>query len=229
MNNKLAIITSLCFLAQSPVWGAESGKSNQPTNDPGSFYGSLAGGVAFFQDSRVTVQVKPSGAADFDFDSGTSIALRLGYDFGGFRLEGELNHSQADIRSLDTDTGLVPVDSEYLDYGFMANVLWDFEFDSFVLSAGGGIGIVKGEYDQIGEPGFIAVAASEDTVFAKQLILRGGYRVNEMTTLGLNYRYFMTSDMSDKGFVDTGVGGESNIDFDATRASIFELFVSRRF
>lgn len=198
-------------------------------NNNGSFYGSLFGGVAFFQDGRADVKNNPSGAADFEFETGSSFGLCLGYDFGSFRLEGEINHAQADISMLDTDTGSVSVDSGFSSNGFMANALWDFDFKPFVVSAGLGVGAGMVKFDQMDNSGFIAVSECEETVFSGQLILSASYNLNEKTSLGLSYRYLMTSGLSDSGFVDTGGSGKSDIDFDGVNASMLELFVTYKF
>lgn len=232
MKNKFVIVTSLCIFAQSSVWGQDSKDMIEPapvSMNNGSFYGSLAGGVAFFQDGNVDVKKTPSGDADFEFDTGSSFSLRLGYDFGSLRLEAEYNHVQADVTSLSTDTGSVSVDSEFSGDSFMANALWDFDFKSFVFSAGVGIGASKTKYDEMENSGFVAVAESEATVLSGQLILSAAYNINEKASLGISYRYLMMSDLNDSGYVDTGGAGKSDIDFDATDASVVELFFSYRF
>lgn len=232
MKNKLVIVTSFCLLVQAPAWAEEAKDSIelQPAeNNNGSFYGSLAGGVAFFQDGNVDVANNPSGDADFEFDTGSSFSLRVGYDFGSLRLEGEFNHSQADVSSLETNTGSVSVDSQFSNNGLMANAYWDFDFKPFVFSAGVGIGASNIKYDEMENSGFIAVAESEDTVFTGQLILSAAYNLSEKASVGLNYRYQMISDLSDNGYVDTGGAGKSDIDFDSTNVSVLELFFSYRF
>lgn len=232
MKNKLVIVTSLGMLIPSTVWSQEAKDMIEPAPvsiNNGSFYGSLAGGVAFFQDGNVDVANNPSGDADFEFDTGSSFSLRLGYDFGSLRLEGEYNHLQADVSSLETNTGSVSVDSQFSNNGLMANAFWDFDFKPFVFSAGLGIGASKIKYDEMENSGFIAVAESEDTVFTGQLILSAAYSLNEKTSVGLSYRYQMISDLSDNGDVDTGGAGKSDIDFDNTNVSVLELFLSYRF
>ena len=227
MKTTTALVSSFVLVCQATVTAEDA--SVKPWYQNGSFYASLSGGVAVFGDGNVDVDNNPSGAADFDIDTGSSFAMRLGHDFGTFRIEGEFSYSQADISSLDTPTGGVDVNSEFTGYGFMANALWDFDFKPFILSAGAGIGFSNVEYDTMSNAGFIAVADSSDTVFSGQLILGVGYQLNENATLGLNYRYVMVSGVDDKGYVDTGVGGQSDISFDDLDASIFELFFTWRF
>lgn len=232
MKTKLVIATSLCLLVQSSVWGQYSKDVIDPAPYPinnGSFYGSIAGGAAFVQDGRVKVKENLSGASDFEYDTGSSISLRAGYDFGSWRLEGEFNHTQADVSSLDLSGGSVGVDSEFSSNAFMANALWDFEFERFVFSAGVGVGFSKVKFDEMKSFGFVAVAESEDTVFSAQLILGAAYNLSERASVGINYRYQMISDVSDSGDVDTSIFGKSDIDFDSTDISVLELFFTYRF
>lgn len=229
MKRTLAF-ASLCILSgQSPLMAEEVVEPAKPWYNNGSFYGSLAGGVAIFGDGNVNVANNPSGAADFEFDTGAAFAMRLGHDFGFLRVEGEFNFTQADVSSLDTVTGAVSVGSQFTGYGFMANALWDHEYESFVFSAGAGIGFTRIQIDEMSNAGFIAVAESSDTVFSGQLILGVRYQLNEDTAVGMNFRYLMASELDDNGYVNSGPVGQSDISFDNFKASIFEVFVTWRF
>jgi opacity protein-like surface antigen len=227
MKTTTAVVSSFVLACQATVMAEEA--SAKPWYQNGSFYASLSGGVAVFGDGEVDVDNNPSGSADFDIDTGSSFAMRLGHDFGSFRIEGEFSYTQADISMLDTPTGGVDVNSQFTGYGFMANALWDFDFKPFTLSAGAGIGFSNVDYEKMSNAGFIAVADSSDTVLSGQLILGVGYQLSENASVGLNYRYLMVSGVDDSGYVDTGIGGESDIGFDGVDASIFELFFSWRF
>lgn len=231
MKRTLASAT-LCLLSiQSPLLAKEIGETEptKPWYNNGSFYGSLSGGVAIFGDGNVDVENNPSGSADFEFDTGAAFAMRLGHDFGFLRVEGEFNYTQADISSLDTVTGSVSVGSQFTGYGFMANALWDYEYQSFIFSAGAGIGFTRVQIDEMSNSGFIAVADSSDTVFSGQLILGVRYQVNEDMAVGMNFRYLMTSGLDDNGYVNSGPVGESDISFDHLNAGIFEVFLTWAF
>jgi opacity protein-like surface antigen len=231
MKSNLAFASSLVLANLSPVMAGElqqDAQSGQPWYQNGFFYSSLAAGVAVFGDGNVDVKNSPSGSADFDMDTGTAFAFRLGHDFGAFRLEGEFSHTQSDISSLDTSTGSISVDSQFTGYGFMANALWDFDLKPWVFSAGFGLGASRVEIDEMESAGFTAVSKSEETVFSGQFILGASYQLNERTSLGINYRYLMVSGLDDKGNVGTDLSGFSDISFDRFDASIFELFVTWR-
>ena len=145
------------------------------------------------------------------------------WDFGKFRVEGEFSYTDADISTLDTDTGPVSVGSQFTSSSFMVNALWDFDVEPFAISVGVGIGAANMTYDQMTNGGFIAVAQAEDTLFTGQLILRASYDLNETTSIGMNYRYQMFSDLSDRGYVDTGGMGPSDIKFDSVNVNYLEL------
>jgi opacity protein-like surface antigen len=232
MKNKLAFASFVILASQAAAFAGELEApvaAGPRWYQNGSFYTSLSGGAAIFSDGTVDVVNNPSGKADFEFDTGSSFALRVGHDFGALRVEGEFSYTQAEISALETSTGSVSVGSDLAAYGFMANALWDIDFKPFTFSAGFGVGATKVKVDAMENSGFIAVAESGDTVFSAQLILGLSYQLNERTSVGLNYRYLMISDFDDNGYVDTGGAGPSDISFDNMNASIVELFVSWRF
>jgi len=230
MQTTLSLVSSVFLLGTLSLQGVELEDTViQPEKNNGSFYVSLLGGAAFFPDGKVDVANNPSGAADFDLETGYTVGARLGYDFGRMRVEGELTHTEADISKLDTDTGPVSVGSQFISDSLMVNVLWDFDVAPFVVSVGGGIGASKVTYDQMANGGFIAVAKSEETLFTGQLIFGASYEVNESTSVGINYRYQMISDLDDNGYVDTAGLGPSDINFDDVEISVFEVFCTMRF
>jgi opacity protein-like surface antigen len=60
-----------------------------------------------------------------------------------------------------------------------------------------GIGFAQVELNGLGQAGVAVTANGDDTVFAYQLGLGVGYAATESITLGLEYRYFATSDPED--------------------------------
>lgn len=230
-------VASLLALASfSPLMAQEAKKpwditqwNVYPFNQPGSFYIALGGGAALFGDGSVDVIDNKSGSADFDLDTGYSFALRAGHSFGPLRLEGEFNYLDADISSIDSLTGPISVNSSLTSVGLMGNVLWDFDFEPFTVSVGGGIGFSNLSYDEMSDQGNILVADGSDTVFMSQFIIGVGYDLNESTKIGLNYRYMMMSGFNDSGKVDTNDLDSSDISFDDIGASILELSVTWKF
>lgn len=214
MNKKLILVSSLSILSVLSL----SAQENE-----GAFYASVFGGLALIEDGTVTVSSAGSGDADFEIDYGYSAGLRLGYDFGSFRVEGEFSQMEADIDKLDG----VDVASEISSYGFMLNALLDFDFDPIALSVGVGAGASKVEIDEMSNSGLTIVSESEDTVLSYQAMIRANYSVCENGVIGLSYRYLMTSDFDDDGDVVTGPN--SDMDFDGIGVSLIEVFFTYEF
>ena len=220
MNKKLILVCSLCLLALVPLSAKE--------NDQG-WYGSIYGGIALFGDGEVDVKRNDSGSAEVEIDDGYVAGLRVGYDLGKFRLEGEYAYMQADIGELKSTTGDIDVDSEVRSNALMLNGVFDFDFDRFVLSAGVGVGISSVKFGEMVSDGFIAVSEISGTVFSGQGILEARYLINDTASIGLDYRYFATGGLSDEGYVDTEGGGMSDIEYDGLGVSRIELFFTFRF
>ncbi|MFL6854777.1 MAG: outer membrane protein, partial [Sphingomicrobium sp.] len=156
----------------------------------------------------------PAGPADasfdnaFDLDSkmGYELGIYGGYDFGMFRLEGEVawKHAKLDDFSVDTplldainnfsDLDLVDEDFDIDDnvgaLAFMVNALVDFgDDDGFSFQAGVGAGWAK-----------VKMFDEKDGAFAWQAILGVNYAISPNIDLGLRYKYFSTGkvDLSDE-------------------------------
>lgn len=221
MNKIPILVCSLCLLASVPLSAKENEKS---------WYGSIFGGVALFGDSEVDVKTNDSGSAVVEIDDGYVAGLRVGYDLGKFRLEGEYAYMQGDIGKLMTSTGDVDVDSDVRTNALMLNGVFDFDFDSFVLSAGVGVGLSSIKFGEMISSGFTAVSEISGTVFSGQGILEARYRISDTASIGLDYRYFATGGLSDEGYVDTEEGGGlSDIDYDGLGVSRIEVFFTFRF
>jgi opacity protein-like surface antigen len=203
----------------------------EETQEASGFYGSAFGGAAIFNDGSVDVSTNTSGAADFEIEAGLSLGLRLGYDFGTFRVEGEYTYASGDIESLETSTGDVSVDSDITSNAVMLNALVDFDLSSSVLlSAGVGIGASNVQYGSVEIGGSTVVDAVDETVFSYQGIIRASYLLSENATLGVSYRYLVTDDVSGSGGVITSSPDQrSEIDFDSVGVSLFEIFFSYEF
>jgi opacity protein-like surface antigen len=147
-----------------------------------------------------------AAAGEIETDTGWGFNGALGYTFGNFRLEGEISRRQADTDTLRLSSvaignvllaagGTNTLDGSVTTWGFMANGWYDFVTGTpWVPTLGAGIGIanVNLEVDRVGS---VATSYDEsDTVFAYQVAVGLGYRINPKTILGFNYRYFGTSD-----------------------------------
>jgi hypothetical protein len=133
---------------------------------------------------------------------GYNIGIYGGYDFGVFRLEGEVDwmHANLDQLSIDSDfidainslaspdlidTG-VDVDQASSALAFMLNGLVDFgDDDGFSFQAGLGAGWAKSK-----------LINDKDSAFAWQAILGVNYAVSPNIDIGMRYKYFTTGSLN---------------------------------
>jgi len=187
----------------------------------GSGYIGVEGGLLFPNDSSIDVDPDPTDDDDAgSFDSGLDIDYRRGidvdviggYDFGMFRVEGELAYKRAKLDQLELSTALQdliedeiggPITEEDLDLGGrarvtsgMINALVDFGDDAgFGAYAGAGIGLagVKVGVDDDND---------SDSALAWQLIAGLRTAITQNVDLGLKYRYFRTGRLNFENELD---------------------------
>ena len=149
---------------------------------------------------------------------GYDIDARGGYDFGMFRLEGELayKHAKQKARNFGNSFGgNIGVDGHTSNFSAMLNGLVDFGGnDGINFSLGGGIGWSKTKYSLNVNT---VTAGSGDYYFdhfggslsksklAWQLLAEMRYPISPQVDIGLRYRYFNAGSL-DRTF-DDGSGG----------------------
>lgn len=171
----------------------------------GSGYVGVEGGVLFAHDEGVNFAgTYSSEGFSYDFDgsfrtnysTGVDLDLIAGYDFGMFRLEGELGYKRARAKSINVNSDFVTALNTGAGTDFVGG---DFNIGgkTSVLS-----GMVNGlvDFGGNGGPGFYAgggVGAanvkqfgSSDTKFAWQLLAGAYMPVSNNLDVGLKYRYF---------------------------------------
>ena len=146
-----------------------------------------------------------------DHKNGYDLDLIFGHDFGFLRAEGELAWKRSTHDEYSSSEGSFDADGETDVRSIMLNVLGDVGNDQWAFYAGGGIGYarVRDQIDDSGD-GFTL----KDSGFAWQGIAGIRFAMNEMIDIGLKYRYFDTSEMSD-----------DDLDFDFTSHSIMFSFI----
>ena len=172
------------------------------------------------------VDFELGNALGIDSNTGWDVDLIAGYDFGGFRLEGELGFKRATLDELNVDDSfiaalntdlnrpsalpdpgapglpaLIPDDFDLDDKvrvaSFMVNALADFGDDDG-LSFYAGVGLCYAKVKMLDE---------SDGAWAAQLIAGARFAVSPGIDLGVKYRYFRTAkvDLSDdEAFVLAG-------------------------
>jgi opacity protein-like surface antigen len=211
----------------------------------GSGYLGVEGGLLFPKDQDGDLNVDftttqtpatpagPAGPADtsfnnafgLDYKRGYDLDLIAGYDFGAFRLEGELGYKRSKLNQFEFDNddiaainaalnrpsgtgdpgapGLPAIANSDFDLGGrvsvlsgMVNALADFGDENGVsFYAGGGVGRAR-----------LRALGDSDSAWAWQAIAGIRYAISPNIDLGLKYRYFRTGniELADDSFALAG-------------------------
>jgi protein TonB len=164
-------------------------------------------GLLWAKDAHVDI-VDPDFAEDdfivIDHKTGYDVDVNAGYDFGMFRVEGEIAYKRAkhsDYQFDVEDDGGFPsdqVDGRTSVLSGMVNALLDLGNDRTGFTVGGGIGIastklrVNSEIDNFDND-------LKDSHFAWQLLAGVHTAVSSNIDVGVKYRYFDAGRMRDDG------------------------------
>lgn len=165
----------------------------------GSPYVGIEAGVMIVEDLPLDVTdgtVTFDNGLNLDFKPSLDADVIAGYDFGVFRLEGELGYKRLNVDEATISTALaadlgVPagqfdVDSKGRVLSLMANGLFDIGGeDGWAGYVGGGIGRAR-----------VKIAGDRDSAFAWQAIAGVRKSISENVDLGLKYRYFRTGNLN---------------------------------
>jgi opacity protein-like surface antigen len=130
--------------------------------------------------------------AEFKWDGGVVTNVAVGYDFVGFRAEGEIGYQYNEIDKVRVNNNSYNVNNngEIYNWNFMANGYYDFHnqsaFTPFVMA---GIGVVYVELDPKN-----GINNDDDTVFAYQFGAGVAYALSDTVNLTASYRYFAADD-----------------------------------
>ncbi|MDD2580935.1 MAG: outer membrane beta-barrel protein [Desulfuromonadaceae bacterium] len=140
-------------------------------------YVGVAGGVSIIHDSDDTAPGYYD--ATIAYDTGYGFNLSAGYNFDGFRLEGEYGYKAADIKDI---SGYSYSGADASFNSFMVNGYYDIKTNSAVTPfIGAGLGLIYGELNDNGY-------TVDDTVPGYQLIAGVGFDLNKNVTLDVSYR-----------------------------------------
>ena len=178
----------------------------------GSPYVGIEGGAMIVEDFDLDVNSTRSGTStrfnngqSIDFGYGLDVDAIAGYDFGFFRLEGELGYKRLNVDGVTLDPGfasnlgVVNNNFDISDNGsvisLMGNALLDFEGDDgWAGYVGGGVGRAR-----------VKLAGDRDSAFAWQLIAGVRRAVSANIDVGLKYRYFRTGRLNFRDEFDDGI------------------------
>ena len=181
----------------------------------GSPYVGIEGGLVIDGDLDLDLEFDYSGdtyeydeAFDVDFKRGLDLDLIAGYDFGMFRLEGELGYKRLRGDKVKVSDELIDEgfeDEDLDDFGIsengtvwslMANGLFDFGDDAgWNGYVGGGVGRAR-----------VKLFGERDSAFAWQFIAGARKAISPTIDLGLKYRYFRTGKLEFGDEFDSGDG-----------------------
>lgn len=190
----IAAIPSVCFAA--------------PARPSAYISGFLGASVP--QDASITIsEFNPVTTKDTDvqFDPGINLGSTAGYDFGFFRLEGEMSYKRGEIASVTEQTfgtRYKNTEGHIGTFAMMMNGFFDLHNESPVTPyLGGGIGFAtvslsdtRGVDANSGALNDHIFRSDDDTVFAFQAGAGLEISLNRHLSLDLGYRYFGTSNAS---------------------------------
>jgi len=163
---------------------------------------------------------------EIEFDPGINIGMTGGYDFGLFRMEGELSYKHGEMSEINGKSAnyqFRDVDGDLGAFAMLFNGFFDLHNDSPITPyIGGGIGFATlyisdtDGTDTLDGARVFLYEEDYDSVFAYQV--GGGLEIalNPMLSLDLSYRYFATSEATfDDSWIQT-----TELEFESHNAAI---------
>jgi len=153
-------------------------------------------GLAIVNDSDVTDSTVPGETLKFESDMGYALGGAIGYDFGNFRIEGEIAYQKNDLDRVKAPGVSADATGDTSSLAGLLNGYCDFNNTSpFTPYISGGVGVAKVEINDFNIPGSGMSNVNDDnTVFAYQVGAGVAYTINENLCFDVKYRYFGTSD-----------------------------------
>lgn len=168
--------------------------AQQETGDQGTgTYVTIHVGINVLSDSEIN-----RGTNTTDYDPLFGLGGALGYDFGNFRVDGEIAFRINEINSVGGTR--LKGGSYTAAFSYMVNGYFDFPTNGPVKPyIGGGIGFATVAIDW-NEPGFIPfsqvpLAGGSDSGVAYQFSGGIGYEINPRSTASFGYRYFAVEEL----------------------------------
>ena len=180
------------------------------------FYLGLQGGISDMEDTETE-------GVTGEMDSGYAIAGVVGYDFGYFRLEGEVAYRENDIDEINIFGNDTVSSGDVTSTAFMLNGYVDIENPSPVtpyLGAGIGYNYAEQEGKAVYGGSTTVKYDDSDTVFAYQLTAGIAWDVNDAFTLDLCYKYLYSDDIEVSGTSNWGYTQTGEIDYESQSVMI---------
>jgi outer membrane protein OmpA-like peptidoglycan-associated protein len=164
---------------------AQPASAQQPVTGP---YVTLGAGAQWLNDAKT---IGNGVNTKYRFDTGGMGLGAVGVGLGnGFRVEGEIAYRESGVKNANTGSASGDVNA----LSFMGNGLYDFNLGWPVTPyIGGGIGMARVNGDKLTVPGSTVTINDTDTEFAYQGIAGVSYALTQQLKLGVEYRYFATT------------------------------------
>jgi len=154
-------------------------------------YAGISGNAVFVSDIDID-------NIELQFDSGFGIGLIGGYDFGRYRVEGELTYRKNDVDQIEIESqsaGSIDADGDISTTSFMVNGYLDYENKTPITPyVGLGLGISIISFNDITIAG-IDFVDDDAARLAAQLSAGLGYSVSDSLIIDLGYRYMITDEI----------------------------------
>jgi len=169
---KMKLLIAMAFFALSVLPAAAA---------QGPYAGASVG---FFVPHDSDLSVSGGGSGDVEYDLGLGFNVKAGYNFDGYRVEGEIGYKAADVDRISSGGISASVNgADITILSYMVNGYYDFKVNSpFKPFIGAGIGIIDGE---VGDGG----STTDDVVLGYQLTAGVSYMLNRNLNLDLYYRF----------------------------------------
>jgi opacity protein-like surface antigen len=212
------------FLALSFSTGLASA-----VDDHGWYYKADAGGNLTEDSHLKEFFGTVSSGSKVKFDPGARVGFGAGYQLTDwFALEGEVGVMANNIRSITDSTEL---EANYSNIPFLANVRFQCPHHCRLTPyIGGGAGVAASilATDRITIGDITMTGSAADAVFAYQGFVGLSYAINDSLSLGVEYRYFATTNPNWK--VDDSFGADSDrIKFGGAHTHAMSVAVHFRF
>jgi len=148
--------------------------------------------------SVVAVNDIDLSGAEFQSDIGLGIGIVGGYDFGRYRLEGELTYRKNEVDHVEIHSwgqGNMTGDGDITSKSFLVNGYFDFENKTrFTPYMGFGLGLANIAFNNIKAKG-IDLVDDDSSALAAQLAVGCSYSINKLLSVDLGFRYFFTDEL----------------------------------
>ena len=150
-------------------------------------------GAVWLLDSDISQSGGITGTAEYD--TGFGITGALGYDFGKFRLEGELGYRINDYDKVGASgQSKVNTGGDVTEWNLMVNGYYDVKTKTqFTPYIGGGIGAAFVNTSAVNAGG-ITIPSDDDSGFAYQVIAGVAYSLADVWMAQLEYRFMGMED-----------------------------------